>query len=179
MAGSRHRKLFCSKLCSHLYYNGKKFAGAAEGEDYLVCPECGYKTKLLSRHVRLAHGSVAEFCKKHGFDPSKLVSPKWLAANIEAQKKAFREGKTHGWGYGDANPSRQAECRSGRRSPFSLNYRGYDGLSLDEKKQKIQDFLHGIAAEKAARGNNPLTVAYYLKHGFTEAEAKAKLHARQ
>lgn len=50
---------------------------------------------------------------------------------------------------------------------------------MEEKQEKIGDFLREIAREKAARGNNPLTIAYYLKRGCTEAEARAKLHARQ
>lgn len=83
-SGRRHRKLFCSELCKKFYANEKLFAGQAEGEDYLVCPECGIKSKILSKHVKTEHGSLEAFCEKHGLDPAKTVAPSWRAANVEA-----------------------------------------------------------------------------------------------
>ena len=95
------------------------------------------------------------------------------------QKLAYKEGRLQGWGKGDKNPSRRKEVREGRKSIFSENYIGYDGLSKEEKEQKISLLLKTLAENKKKNNTNPLTVEYYIAKGYSEDEAKELLKKRQ
>jgi hypothetical protein len=48
-----------------------------------------------------------------------------MSTNI---KKACSEGRT-GFVKGGYNPSKSEECKAGRNSAWSMNFKGYDGLS--------------------------------------------------
>ena len=122
---------------------------------------------------------VEEYCAKFGIQEIDLQSMSNRKRNSEMQKKAVAEGRLHGWGKGDANPSRRQEVREGRKSIFSMNYEGYDGLTDEEKRAKIEQIHKTLAEEKAKNGNNPLTLEYYIKRGCTEEEARQKLKDRQ
>ena len=64
-------------------------------------------------------------------------------------------------------------------SIFSMNCCKYDGMTDEEKKQKIQEICHQLAEEKKKNNTNPLTLEYYLAKGLSEHEARAKLKERQ
>ena len=77
--------------------------------------------------------TVEDYCTKHNctrYDLSCEALHKQMSTNIS---KACHEGRC-GWQKGKENPSHSEECRSGRRSPWSMNYKGYNGLSDIEKK---------------------------------------------
>ena len=69
------------------------------------------------------------------------------------QKLAYAEGRLQGWGKGDKNPSKRKEVKDGKKSIFSMNYIGYDGMSDEEKKLKISQVLKECAEKKKRRGN--------------------------
>lgn len=151
-----------------------------DGSGYVECKICGLRGDDLNRHIKSFHKmTIEEYCQKFNIEKIELQSEKLRKHNSDMQKLAYKEGRLKGWGKGDANPSRRKEVKDGRLSVFSLNYKGYDGLTQEEKQQKIDGLLKDLANKKKENCNNPLTVDYYLKRGFSEAEAKQKVKERQ
>lgn len=170
------RKRFCSVTCKYISWSKEDFP---DGSDFVVCKECGVRARQLLQHIeKVHHMTVEDYCAKHNctrYDLSCEALHKQMSTNIS---KACHEGRC-GWQKGKENPSHGEECRSGRRSPWSMNYKGYNGLSDIEKKQKIAQFAQDVADAREANGNNSLTVAYYINKGFSIDEAKKKLKERQ
>ena len=170
------RKRFCSVTCKYISWSKEDFP---DGSDFVVCKECGVRARQLLQHVeKVHHMTVEDYCAKHNctrYDLSCEALHKQMSTNIS---KACHEGRC-GWQKGKENPSHSEECRNGRRSPWSMNYKGYDGLSNTEKKQKISQFAKNVADAREANGNNSLTVEYYVNKGFSIDEAKKKLKERQ
>jgi very-short-patch-repair endonuclease len=151
-----------------------------DGSGYVECKICGLRGDDLNKHIKSFHKmTIEEYCQKFNIEKIELQSEKLRKHNSDMQKLAYKEGRLKGWGKGDDNPSRRKEVRDGRLSVFSLNYKGYDGLTQEEKQQKIDALLKDLANKKKENCNNPLTVDYYLKRGFSEAEAKQKVKERQ
>lgn len=92
--------------------------------------------------------------------------------------KACADGKC-GFQRGEWNPSHSDETKSGRHSPFSMNFAGYDGLSDDEKRKRIEDLIEKQSKSLAENGNINCSLNYYLKRGMDVNEAKAALSERQ
>ena len=170
------RKRFCSVTCKYISWSKEDFP---DGSDFVVCKECGVRARQLLQHVeKVHHMTVEDYCAKHNcarYDLSCEALHKQMSTNIS---KACHEGRC-GWQKGKENPSHSEECRNGRRSPWSMNYKGYDGLNNTEKKQKISQFAKNVADAREANGNNSLTVEYYVNKGFSIDEAKKKLKERQ
>ena len=170
------RKRFCSVTCKYISWSKEDFP---DGSDFVVCKECGVRARQLLQHVeKVHHMTVEDYCVKHNctrYDLSCEALHKQMSTNIS---KACHEGRC-GWQKGKENPSHSEECRNGRRSPWSMNYKGYDGLNNTEKKQKISQFAKNVADAREANGNNSLTVEYYVNKGFSIDEAKKKLKERQ
>ena len=170
------RKRFCSVTCKYISWSKEDFP---DGSDFVVCKECGVRARQLLQHVeKVHHMTVEDYCAKHNctrYDLSCEALHKQMSTNIS---KACHEGRC-GWQKGKENPSHSEECRNGRRSPLSMNYKGYDGLNNTEKKQKISQFEKNVADAREANGNNSLTVEYYVNKGFSIDEAKKKLKERQ
>lgn len=151
-----------------------------DGSGYVECKICGLRGDDLNRHIKSFHKmTIEEYCQKFNIEKIELQSEKLRKHNSDMQKLAYKEGRGKGWGKGDNNPSKRKEVKDGRLSVFSLNYKGYDGLTQEEKQQKIDALLKDLAIKKKENCNNPLTVDYYLKRGFSEAEAKQKVKERQ
>lgn len=168
---------FCSKDCWLVAKTRKQYP---DGSDYVECKICGYRGSDLNRHITRYHKiSKQEYCNQFNLTILELQSAALRKHNSDMQKLAYKEGRLHGWGKGDANPSRRAEVREGRKSIFSMNCEKYDGMTDEEKKVTIEKLLHNIAQEKAVNNNNPLTIDYYVKRGFTEEAAKEQLKLRQ
>lgn len=170
------RKRFCSVTCKYISWSKEDFP---DGSDFVVCKECGVRARQLLQHVeKVHHMTVEDYCAKHNctrYDLSCEALHKQMSTNIS---KACHEGRC-GWQKGKENPSHSEECRNGRRSPWSMNYKGYDGLNNTEKKQKISQFAKNVADAREANRNNSLTVEYYVNKGFSIDEAKKKLKERQ
>ena len=174
---TRHRTEFCTRKCQLTFINHQRFP---DGSGYIECKICGQRAHDLNKHIVTVHKMTAEeYCAQFNLQLVDLQSAKIREHNSAMQKLAYKEGRLHGWGKGDANPSRRKEVREGRKSIFSKNCEKYDGLTAEEKEKKIQDLLSNIAKEKAENHNNPLTVDYYTSRGLTEKEAKEKLKERQ
>jgi len=122
--------------------------------------------------------TIDDYCKKFVVEEITLQSYTLRSHNSEMQKKAYAEGRLHGWGKGNSNPSRRKEVRDGRKSIFSRNCEKYDGMTDAEKDAVIQTLLKDMAQKKREENNNPLTIEYYIKRGSTKREAKKLLRMR-
>ena len=170
------RSHFCSDKCRHEKRNNDKFS---DGSDYVVCKECGDKAKQITQHIRkIHHMTVDEYCVKHSctvHDLSCESLHRALSTNIQ---KACVEGRC-GWQKGGDNPSHSEEVKNGRRSPFSMNYHGYDGMTDEEKRNMVLKLAKEVAETRDKNGNSTTTLEYYLKRGYTEEEAVDMLRNRQ
>ena len=171
------RSPYCSK--EHLIKH-KNILEFPDGSGYVECKICGLRGDDLNKHIKSYHKmTIEEYCQKFNIEKIELQSEKLRKHNSDMQKLAYKEGRGKGWGKGDNNPSKRKEVKDGRLSVFSLNYKGYDGLTQEEKQQKIDALLKDLANKKKENCNNPLTVEYYIKRGFSETEAKQKVKKRQ
>lgn len=150
-----------------------------DGSDFAECKECGMRGRQLTKHIKACHNmSVDEYCEKHHCDKSALSSPNFHILRVELSKSLALAGKT-GWQKGGKNPSHDAECKNGRRSKWSMNYSGYDGMSDEEKRKAISEFAQRSADKRQQNGNNSLTVEYYINKGYSIEDAKRLLKERQ
>lgn len=173
-----HTKSFCCCHDHQLRYKNKLMY--PDGSDFVECKICGFRGASLHHHIKNFHSmSVNDYCAKFNINQLDLQSKTLRNHNSTMQKIAYKEGRLHGWGKGDKNPSRRKEVREGRRSVFSENYAGYDGLTKEEKQQKIATLLKTLAENKKKNNTNPLTIEYYLAKGYTEEKAKELLKERQ
>ena len=60
-----------------------------------------------------------------------------------------------------------------------MNFKGYDGLSDDEKRQRIKELSNKIVDKMNSNCNNPLRISYYTSRGYSLDEAKQMLKDRQ
>lgn len=168
---------YCCEECKKHHKNILLYP---DGSEYVECQICHHRAIDLNKHIKKHHNlTSAKYCSKFNIEMVDLQTKSMREHNIEMQKKAYAEGRAGGWGHGDANPSRRVEVKEGRKSIFSMNYEGYDGLTDEQKKEKIQDLLHNLAEAKKKKHNNPLTLDYYETRGFTKEEAKKMLAERQ
>ena len=86
--------------------------------------------------------TVDEYCDKFSLNALDLQTESLRKLNSDKQKLAVKEGRLTGWAKGDKNPSCRKEVREGRMSIFSMNCCKYDGMTDEEKKQKIQEICH-------------------------------------
>lgn len=93
-------------------------------------------------------------------------------------KKAHAEGRC-GFQKGGDNPSKKENCRNGRNSAWSMNFKGYDGLSDEEKAARIKALSERAQASRDGRHNNATKIDYYLARGYSEQDAKKALRERQ
>ena len=171
------KNIFCSEECRVV---GKSMQKYPDGSDYVKCQICGCRASDLHKHITRYHKmTIEDYCKRFNIEEIELQSLTLRNHNSEMQKKAYAEGRLQGWGKGDANPSRRKEVKEGRKSIFSKNCEKYDGMSDEEKEIAIDNILKDLAKKKKEKNNNPLTIAYYLKRGATEEEAKKLLNERQ
>lgn len=173
---TKFKSYYCSALCREIFYSKKQFP---DGSDYAECKICGFRGKQINKHIATVHKmTLDEYTTKFNITKYELMTENMHKIASERVKKAVAEGKC-GWKKGGKNPSHDKECKSGRRSPFSKNYRGYDGLTDEEKEQKISQLLKNISENIDKNHNRATTIEYYLKRGFSEEEAKIKLKERQ
>lgn len=168
---------FCSKDCWLVAKTRKQYP---DGSDYVECKICGYRGSDLNRHITRYHKiSKQEYCNQFNLTILELQSAALRKHNSAMQKLAHKEGRLHGWGKGDANPSRRAEVREGRKSIFSMNCEKYDGMTDEEKSATISSLLQNLANNKKQNNTNPLTLEYFINKGYSKEEAKELLTKRQ
>jgi hypothetical protein len=90
----------------------------------------------------------------------------------------MKEGKVKGF-TSENNPSKGEGCKNGRQSPYSKNFKGYDGLTDEEKESKIQRLLEKKIQSTNDNCNNPKKIDYYLSRGMTIDEAHDALSKSQ
>ena len=172
---SKGRKKFCCEECSVIY----KSKTLLEGTDALTCQICGFKTHRLDIHIRTKHDNkIDEYCELFKVTKYNLISPSAHENISKGQKRLFEEGRGHGF-TSESNPSNSKDCKNGRNSPYSMNFRGYDGMSDDEKMEEINKLKIKSLQNKENNNNNPLTLEYYIKRGMTKEEAETVLKERQ
>lgn len=167
---------YCSHTCKMIDRSRKVFP---DGSDFVECKECGIRAKQLIQHIEKVHKmSIDDYCKKHNctrYDLSCKSLHDQMSTNI---LKACKEGKCS-WQKGGKNPSHDKEAKLGRRSKWSKNYKGYDGLSIEEKEEAISQFANKVAKIRDINGNTTTKLEYYLNRGMSTEEAKQALKARQ
>lgn len=167
---------FCSHLCTKVARTHKAFP---DGSEYVECKECGFRAKQLIQHVEKVHGiKVEEYCKKYNCTRHDLSTDALHKQMSEGVLKANSEGRC-GWQKGGKNPSKTEDVKNGRKSIFSKNYKGYDGLSDEEKEKRIHEACQKNVKLMNENGNNPLRVDYYIKRGYSEEESRKLLSERQ
>lgn len=170
-----NRTIFCCKDCAEIYESKQKFKDV---DDAIICKECGMMGHNLLKHIGSKHGSIEEYCKKYNCSRNDLISEETHNNLSERQKLLMKQGIIKGF-TSENNPSKGEDCKNGRNSPYSMNFRGYDGLSDEEKKQKINELLNHKIEATNNNFNNPKTIEYYIKRGFNKEEAQEKLTKSQ
>lgn len=165
------RTIFCCRDCYEVFESKQKFKDV---EGAIVCKECGMMGHNLLKHIGTKHSSVEEYCQKHNCTRSDLISEQSHNILSERQKLLMERGVITGF-TSENNPSKGDDCKNGRNSPYSMNFRGYDGLTDDEKQQKINELLNRKIESTNSNFNNPKTLEYYIKRGFNKEEAQEKL----
>jgi uncharacterized low-complexity protein len=122
--------------------------------------------------------SLDEYCRKYGLEYSSLQTKdlsEQMSANI---KKANAEGRC-GFQKGGYNPAKNEETRNGRNSVWSMNFKGYDGLTSEEKLARIKALGKRAQESRDNNHSNATKIDYYLARGYSEKDAKAALSERQ
>ena len=169
------RTIFCCRDCYEIFESKQKFKDV---EGAIVCKECGMMGHNLLKHIGTKHSSVEEYCQKHNCTRSDLISEQSHNKLSERQKLLMERGVITGF-TSENNPSKGDDCKNGRNSPYSMNFRGYDGLTDDEKQQKINELLNRKIESTNNNFNNPKTLEYYIKRGFNLQGAKRELQRSQ
>jgi very-short-patch-repair endonuclease len=171
------RALFCSAECKSRYKNLQQYP---DGSDYVECKICKYRGDNLHHHIKTIHKmTIAEYCLQFGIDQIELISNKCRQHNSEMQKKAYVEGRLTVFKSDKTNPAFSEETKKGRNSPYSVNFKGYDGLTQEEKELKVKELKAKMVEKKKQNNTNPLSISYYTSKGYTEAEAKELIRERQ
>lgn len=122
-------------------------------EGAVTCKLCGLISHDLTSHVIRKHKlKIEQYKTCHG----QIRSEKYL--NEQSERIS-----------GDKNP---AYDHGGRLSSLSSNFIHADKVNKEEIVQRI-------SKSNKTNGNNTTTLAYWLKQGLTEEEAKQKLSERQ
>ena len=168
-------KKFCGTDCQRIFESKIKYKNV---KDSVICKECGMMGESLLKHIVAKHSSIEEYCQKHNCSKDDLISKTGHQKLSNAQKKIINEGRGHQF-TSDRNPSKSDDCKSGRNSPYSMNFRRYDGLTDQEKKDKINELYNQKIKSMNKKCNNPLKKEYYIKRGYTEDEATNAIKERQ
>lgn len=168
------KQLFCCSDCQQIYQSKQKFKDV---EGAIICKECGMMGDNLLKHIAAKHGSVEEYCKKHNCTRDSLISEKTHKKLSDKQIRLIAEGFQ--CFTSENNPSKSQDCKDGRNSPYSMNFRKYDGLTDEEKIQIIEE-LHNKRKQTANdRCNNWKRIDYYTSRGYSEEEAARLLAESQ
>ena len=172
---SRSRKRFCSSLCAKIHRSHLAFPTL---DNCVECKECGMRAHQIYRHIKTCHMPIDEYCKKYGLQEKDLISSISHNKMSTGQKSAIENGHAHRWNM-ENNPSHSSETKSGRNSVWSMNFKGYDGLTDDEKRKRIAQLSKKACITRNARHNNRLRIDYYTSRGFSLKEARKILSKSQ
>lgn len=176
------RANLCSKECDREYQRAsrvRKSIKEYKDKPHCECKICGFMGMNLLPHITIQHKMTPkDYYEKYKCDISSVMLDEVRQKNAENQRR-INLTTNRGFKKGAINPSLSSEAKLGINSPFSMNFRGYDGLSDEEKVKKIADLKHSMAQKKKENKTNPLSIDYWTNLGYTEDEAKEKLKERQ
>ena len=170
-----YQQKYCSIICREVADSLKRYETVPEA---VMCKCCGFKALDLNKHITAYHGSIEDYCQKFNINRSELRSPPSVENYRKAQKELTLSGRGNRF-TSTNNPSHEAECKNGRNSPYSMNFRKYDGLSDDEKRRIIEERKRANVENMNKRCNNSKRIDYYTSRGYTEEEAKKLLKESQ
>lgn len=151
---------FCSEPCRQLnrrMANGKNMPGKV-GIDFIVCPICNQRVKQIT----------VKHAKMHGYLSQKDMKDQLgIEITCEAKKELSQ---------GENNPGYQ---HNGKFSPFSKKFTSYKGLTIEEKKAKIDSLVDGSITKRVSEKNSPVYPEYWIKQGYSEEEAQQKVSEQQ
>ena len=172
----------CSRKCKIEYQRIKRIEKSKEkfaDKPHCECRICGFRAQSLATHIKLVHNiTIDKYREIFNLSLDDVILPSVRESNAEKQRQNIKEGK-HCCFTSENNPSKGKACKEGRNSPFSMNFRGYDGLSDTEKKEKIKLITDKSQKSMNERCNNPLRIEYYIKRGMSKEEAFEALKKRQ
>jgi hypothetical protein len=160
-----HTSRFCSKHCQKIYSDKKYWKKKIEeshkqfndtqelGLNYVECGLCKYRSKDLAQHSSIHNLSQDEYRNLYG--------------SIKCQEKIDSiKGKNNPW-----------FDHKGSLSPFSKNFIKYN--DSESATEIIEELKKKAKQTQTENENNPLTIEYFLKKGFSKELAKESLRERQ
>ena len=136
------------------------------GDDPLmpVCKECGWKAFDLITHITKFHKiPLKEYRAKWNVKTSDISHPDHTQMKRERVE-------------GEKNPGYQ---HNGTMSSVSKRFKKYDGLSEEEKQNKINEVKQKQATSRDNGGGYTNRIDYWLKKGHTKEEAVNMVKHRQ
>jgi len=160
-------RLYCSAKCRSSYYTKirqEKMNEKLSKTEHLVCEICGIYSKCMITHLNRIHGiSIHEYMKKYNKTLDEVILP-----SVRKSWGDKIKGKNNG-----------AYNHKGRFSPYSINFIKYDGLSEDEKKEKIINLNKKQGRSIKENQNCTTQVGYWIKQGYSKEEAQKTVSKRQ
>lgn len=181
LCGKEYQGSFKSRYCcrEHAHISRSHLA-FSDGTDYVECKLCGMRGNDLYNHIRFKHPDITqdEYLQRFNLKYEDLATKTSHEKKSNNTKNAILTGKITGF-TSENNPSKNQEAKDGRNSPYSMNFREYDGLTDEEKIQKIKEIKEMCIKNKELRGNDTTKISYYTSRGYSEKEAKRLLSERQ
>jgi len=113
----------------------QKWKDKVEGNDYVVCLECGEKAETLARHLKASHGITAEeYKKKHG----ELVLIR--TPGLKDRRSEAAKNREAGFGKGETKIINCPDCGMEHEVSkfFSLHIHNPKCLDCQKKEEKSQ-----------------------------------------
>lgn len=158
------------------------FLNGVENVDYVIDRWNGLATRTIgSKWMQIHHPDKTLGDYKKEFPDAPLVCEKTskiisdnskLFMNTPEIKKLYSDRIK-----GDKNPNAKCNTTEEQRksvSPFSKSFKGYEGMSDEEKEKNISNCLK---LDKIGRTTSQ--IEYWINKGYTETEAKEKVSERQ
>lgn len=129
-----------------------------------TCKKCGWKAFTLVSHIRYDHNMTAEqYRQEYGVSDDAIYHPTLI------QQKSERISGEHNPGY----------QHNGTMSSYSKNFTQYDGMSDEEKTQRIQEQAAKLVKTRQEHNNDATSLSYYTARGMAHEDAVEALAERQ
>jgi len=159
-----------------------KLLKGVENVDYVIDRWNGLPTtRITGRWFNERHPdkTIEEYMEE--FPDAKLVCEKTSKTLSEKLKKFMNRPEVKKMYSekmsGDKNPNAKCNTTEEHRksiSPFSKSFKGYEGMSDNEKEKNIRKHLQCDRTDKSTN-----QIEYWIKKGYSEEEAKEKVSERQ
>lgn len=122
--------------------------------------------------------SIDDYCKTFNVKYEELQTQSFREHRSNDSKRSTKSGRC-GFQKGGPNPAKSEQTKSGRNSAWSMNFKGYDGLSDEEKIKRIQELTNRANTTREKNHSYNSTIEFYLSRGYSKKEAKSLLSERQ